>query len=255
MIDHHRHNLITKITKPLKIEESPCEKAIGYIRLKRGEQNTISSEQSYRINFHELQRLRLRQLQHKLIQNVVDLRYDAAEPPGWPETLREYVQALQDYDYIAQRFRHPRDPFRVSGERVVERWMLEAAMRDRENPADPLHESPLLAKNRWGSPDILRPDRIYGTRGDLSRQAWVGEFQGRLSVAAVGGAFLIGPMWLMVLHDTPYTALVGTTVFVVVFGLLMAIFLEKLTDVMSSTAAYAAVLVVFVGLTVAREPP
>jgi hypothetical protein len=67
--------------------------------------------------------------------------------------------------------------------------------------------------------------------------------------AIVGGIFLIGPMWLMVLHKTRTTALVSTTVFVVVFGLIMALFLDKMMDVLSRTAAYAAVLIVFVGLT------
>jgi hypothetical protein len=71
---------------------------------------------------------------------------------------------------------------------------------------------------------------------------------GRFGMAAVGGAFLIAPMWLMVLHRTLYTGLVSTTVFVIFFGIVMAFFIEKGLDVMTTTAAYAAVLVVFVGL-------
>lgn len=69
----------------------------------------------------------------------------------------------------------------------------------------------------------------------------------------VGGIFLIAPMWLMALHNTLYTSLIATTVCVALFGLLMASVLEKPTDVMSSTAAYAAVLVVFVGLTTSNN--
>lgn len=46
----------------------------------------------------------------------------------------------------------------------------------------------------------------------------------------------MAPMWLMVLHNTLYTALVSTTVFVAVFGLVMALWLDKLMDVMSATA-------------------
>lgn len=48
------------------------------------------SQQSYRINFCELQRFRLRQLQHKLVQHVVDLTYNAREPSGWADDLRQY---------------------------------------------------------------------------------------------------------------------------------------------------------------------
>lgn len=62
-------------------------------------------------------------------------------------------------------------------------------------------------------------------------------------------------MWLMVLHRTLYTALVSTTVFVVIFALAMALFLDGLKDVLSSTAAYSVVLVVFVGLTVPNTGP
>jgi hypothetical protein len=67
-------------------------------------------------------------------------------------------------------------------------------------------------------------------------------------MAVLGGVFLLVPMWLMVLHRTRYTALVSTTVFVAFFGLVMVRFLEKEMEVLSVTAAYAAVLVVFVGL-------
>lgn len=52
----------------------------------------------------------------------------------------------------------------------------------------------------------------------------------------------------MVLHNTMWTGLISTSVFVVVFGVLVAWFLEDKEKVLASTAAYAAVLVVFVGL-------
>jgi hypothetical protein len=66
-------------------------------------------------------------------------------------------------------------------------------------------------------------------------------------MAAIGGAFLIGPMLLMVLHKTLLTTLLTSSICVFAFGLLMAMFLEKPFDVLSATAAYAAVLVVFIG--------
>ncbi len=57
-------------------------------------------------------------------------------------------------------------------------------------------------------------------------------------------------MWLMVLHKTLYTALISTTVLVATFRVVMAVFLDRLKDVLLSTAAYSAVLVVFISLTV-----
>lgn len=64
-----------------------------------------------------------------------------------------------------------------------------------------------------------------------------------------GAALLLVPMWLMTLETTLYSSLTTTTMFVVVFGLMVVLRLEKPIDVLSATAAYAAVLVIFVGLT------
>lgn len=158
------------------------------------------------------------------------------------------MQALQDYDYMGQFIWQSHDPFYITGERFVERQMMQVAMDGMENEADPLRWA--KSANRWETA-LDRPEPVGGTRGGNYWKAWVKGFQQRVSVAAVGGAFLIGPMWLMVLHRTLYTALVSTTVFVALFGLIMALWLDKPMDVMSATAAYAAVLVVFVGLTTA----
>jgi hypothetical protein len=88
---------------------------------------------------------------------------------------------------------------------------------------------------------------IGGTRMESFENARFKSFVRRLGMAAVGGGFLIGPMWLMVLHNTRYTALISTSVCVFIFGVTMASVLEHLMNVLSVTAAYAAVLVVFVG--------
>lgn len=66
-------------------------------------------------------------------------------------------------------------------------------------------------------------------------------------MAAIGGAFLIGPMLLMVLHKSLLTMLLTTSLCVASFGGLMAFYLDEPFNVLSGTAAYAAVLVVFVG--------
>jgi hypothetical protein len=154
------------------------------------------------------------------------------------------VQALQDYDYMGQAPQF-RDPFYVTGEKLIDHHMLQVAMKDKETEIDPLRKSEAFGK--WETPDV-RPEPIGGTRGGNFQRA-SGQ---RICVAAMAGIFLIAPMWLMVLHNTLYTALVSTTIFVTIFGLVMAWFLDKLMDVMSSTAAYAAVLVVFVGLTTTK---
>lgn len=91
----------------------------------------------------------------------------------------------------------------------------------------------------------------YQERKEKFRQT----FQ-RMGVAILGGVFLVGPMWLMVLQNELYTTLISTTGFVFGFGLVLSLvptFVDGakvgLDTVMSATAAYAAVLVVFVGTT------
>ena len=69
-------------------------------------------------------------------------------------------------------------------------------------------------------------------------------------MAISGGVFLVAPMLIMVLHPTLVTSLVTSFVFVFVFSVTAAYFLDKPFDVLSGTAAYAAVLVVFVGTSV-----
>jgi hypothetical protein len=147
------------------------------------------------------------------------------------------VQDLKDYDYMGKHVQLPQDPFYVTGERYVDRCMLQAAMKNEEDDGDPL-----LCKEtsrKWETANI-RPEPIGGTRDENYQQARIRGFRARVGVAAIDSIFLIVPIWLMVPHDTFYTVLVSTTVFVAVFGLVIAVFLEKLMDVLSTTTAYVA---------------
>jgi hypothetical protein len=147
---------------------------------------------------------------------------------------------MQDYDYMMQCSQLLRDPFLVTGERYIDDYVIKTTLGD--TPLGDLDEIQVIGP--WE--DDNAP--IGGTRHENMTKSWSKGFRERIIMAAVGGIFLLGPMWLMVMHNTRYTALVSTTVLVTVFGLLMAWFLDKRMDVLSSTAAYAAVLVVLVGL-------
>ena len=149
------------------------------------------------------------------------------------------VQALQEYDYMEKRVTLPRDPFLVSGKRKVDRKLLDSELQDREGME-------LTPTFHWEREEYIP---IGGIRRDIRRR----RFWRRVFVATVGAAFLIGPMWLMVLRNDVYTGLISTTAFVAAFGLMMASVLDKDIEVLSSTAAYAAVLVVFVGLNAGPE--
>ncbi|KAK8127292.1 hypothetical protein PG984_008400 [Apiospora sp. TS-2023a] len=198
---------------------------------------------SFRISLAELQRMQLRKLQCKLVKAVVDMRYHDDDSCNWAQDLKSFVEAIKDYDYMIKRSRSPRDPFLITGERKVDDHVIRKILGDSELPDDESLET-------VGVPGPWEEDSqpIGGTRvANVAQSAWV-DLKQRLAMAALGGALLVGPMWLMVKRNDLNTSLVSTTLFVVFFGLLMAAYLDKAKDVMSATAAYAAVLVVFVGL-------
>lgn len=89
-----------------------------------------------------------------------------------------------------------------------------------------------------------------GTRSMRITEENFVQYTRRVAIAMIGGVSLIAPMLIMVLHPGLVTSLVTTSVFVFAFSLVLVL-LEFVTttsfDVVSATAAYAAVLVVFIG--------
>jgi hypothetical protein len=71
----------------------------------------------------------------------------------------------------------------------------------------------------------------------------------RLWMGAFGGIALIGPMHLMVLHRDLHTSIITASVATTLFAIFLAVTARNLAgkDVLAAVAAYAAVLVVFVG--------
>lgn len=74
-------------------------------------------------------------------------------------------------------------------------------------------------------------------------------FLSRLYMALFGGLALTVPMLIMTLHQSKVTSLVTTSVFVIAVAVALAWFMKdaQAKDIIGATAAYAAVLVVFVG--------
>lgn len=78
-------------------------------------------------------------------------------------------------------------------------------------------------------------------------------FTQRIVMALFGGAAVIGPMLVMTLHPSRNTSLITVSLATFLFALLLAIVAKDSAgkDVLAATAAYAAVLVVFVGTSMA----
>jgi hypothetical protein len=156
------------------------------------------------------------------------------------------VQALQDYEYMTKWSQGTRDPFIVTGERQLDNTVIRTVMR-KLDPTGALEDSKgyeeLPPLGPWEKEYIPVTD----TRSGGLRKLWIEAFMQRLLMAGFAGLFLLGPMWLMILKPGRLMSLGVVTGFVAAFGLAMALWLKAHKDVLSSAAAYAAVLVVFVG--------
>lgn len=142
-------------------------------------------------------------------------------------------------------------------EKHVDAAILNAALLD--IPEAELLKEGLLAlpdednkrtKFNFVSPVESEPRAIGGTRMATTRKQKTQLFLQRVMFAVVGGFFLVGPMWLMAVLNTKYVSLISTSVFVFLAGLVAAWKVEDPRAVLSTTAAYAAVLVVFVGTSI-----
>ena len=71
----------------------------------------------------------------------------------------------------------------------------------------------------------------------------------RMAMSTFGGLTLIVPMLIMVMDPRRITTVVTTSVFTLAIGLILAVWMDEAEskDMIAATAAYAAVLVVFVG--------
>ncbi|KAI0382557.1 hypothetical protein F5Y04DRAFT_252902 [Hypomontagnella monticulosa] len=200
-----------------------------------------------------LNRMRMRELQIKLTDCIMRMHYYKNIPADWEALLAQYVAATRDNDYIRTCvYRGLHDPFLIRSERAVDAKILEAQLR---SIPEELCESSLFVLDANGkkrinlAPPLERgPTSIGGTRTEMTRKQLRAAFMWRIVVSLVGWAFLICPMWLMTKLNSQDASLIITTLFVFAAGIAVARVLENPVSVVTATAAYAAVLVVFVGV-------
>ena len=97
-------------------------------------------------------------------------------------------------------------------------------------------------------------DRAERMKAELGKRRvkWMTKkdtFFARLPLALAGGFALIAPMLIMTLHKSKLTSLLTTSFFVLAVAIMLSWFMKDASpkDIIGATAAYAAVLVVFVG--------
>jgi hypothetical protein len=106
-IGHHRLNLVTKHHKPAQLDNRYLQKLSRNLFKSRTKQSHAANDeekhdtppstatvrlQDYRLKFSfaELQRMRLRKLQYKLINLTADMYFDKEEADDWEKLLQQY---------------------------------------------------------------------------------------------------------------------------------------------------------------------
>jgi hypothetical protein len=99
-------------------------------------------------------------------------------------------------------------------------------------------------------PDRARKDNIYyGFKTPYTR--WGGNFLGKATGSLFGGLMLVVPMIIMTIHTSVVKSLVTSSISVGLVAFAVSTLSDGTwRDVLGITAAYAAVLVVFVGTSV-----
>lgn len=81
-------------------------------------------------------------------------------------------------------------------------------------------------------------------------RAWKRAYWTRIGAALIGGAFLIAPMWILALQRNLFIHLGVATACITAFGFSISLYLETVDGVFAATLAYAAVIMVFVGIVI-----
>ncbi|KAM7190492.1 hypothetical protein V8F33_009475 [Rhypophila sp. PSN 637] len=153
------------------------------------------------------------------------------------ELMSDYVRALRDLQYMLE----PTSRFARTASFLRDQFYI-----NMEN------DSAILESERLIHEDYPFPRKGYDVPvGDGGFSHTIDnrlEFLGRLRVAVLTGLSLIVPMLFMKLYNNLIAQLVTASTAVLIFGAISA-YLEEMQkkDVVAGTAAYAALLVVFIG--------
>ncbi|KAK4229593.1 hypothetical protein QBC38DRAFT_471664 [Podospora fimiseda] len=200
------------------------------------------------LNLAVLQRMVLFQLEVDIIEKVGPLarrQFNGRNPLRDQElkkALADYAQGVRDWDLMvdhqlkATRDKTP-DPFSI----ISDSRLLKKAMEDNKLPE--------LAGNLTYPRGGL--DKEVGTfrqRTKLNKARRLKTAAQKFTMAMFGGVSLIGPMLLMVYWRDLTVVVVTTSLAVIIFAGILAWYSNgEPVDIVSAVAAYAAVLVVFVG--------
>ncbi|KAK5736620.1 hypothetical protein LTR17_007277 [Elasticomyces elasticus] len=162
--------------------------------------------------------------------------------------LTQARQAVRNMDYVKERatVNPSEDSFKMMSSRAVESSIMETVgliprhlIPTGELPNALDHEEPALHIN---------------SRVKAKKEAAREQNVRRLGMAAIGGLLLLVPVLIMANLPGKLATLVTTSASMVVFAVLVALATDLgSNEVLATTAGYAAVLVVFVGTSLAPQ--
>jgi Family of unknown function (DUF6594) len=145
-------------------------------------------------------------------------------------------EAWQDWEMMKECAKqgYDKDPFLIMSTKPLEGQLLQ--------------DAGLLPREMRDYKVLFDPELPGGWRNHMNKVRRAQETLQRFWMALAGGAALVAPMILMVLHKDLVTTLVTVSVSVFIFAVLIApLSSQEPFNIVGATAAYAAVLVVFVG--------
>lgn len=156
--------------------------------------------------------------------------------------------ALRDWDLMEEKraMDVEKDPFKLTTANALDKKLMEDARILDNLPQrwiDKMERSKLQKPSDSSSPKLPGDSR--------ARLISEREFEAvlkRFGMGLLGAVALLAPMILMVLHKDKLTTLLTVSVATLIFAFLIAVYSHKRPlELFSITAAYSAVLVVFVG--------
>jgi hypothetical protein len=176
------------------------------------------------------------------------------------------VTAIQDYEYTQKMGNcSKRDEERIRNELTIAFKDIASLphepyktsyrlIKDAElDGLDIVHDALRICLPRyWSYSEEEKRRRVYDYYIEKKSPSGISGFVDRAALFLIGifsGASLIGPMIIMSLDKSLNKSLITTSVAVTLFAAFISLVIKaKKTDIISATAAYAAVLVVFVGV-------
>ncbi|KAI0891427.1 hypothetical protein F4806DRAFT_500979 [Annulohypoxylon nitens] len=191
----------------------------------RQEENELAAENTLRT-----------ELENECLENKIDIM------------LQRYADAIRNYETLSQEVRFDKHTtydflggkreFQVTGRENAAHWKIPQWLEGMNSQVGTL---PRYTIGPLGFREL--------DRARMLERSLLERIRSRFHMALFGGIALIAPVILMTLNPTVTLDLVTVSISTVLFSLFMVIFATDMSgkDVLTSTAAYAAVMVVFLG--------